>query len=111
MANPVKFFKVDEMPAGPEGSAIYFVATSSGRLRMVVTGTDGSVQRVDAGYEHEQVSPSATWTINHNLGAKPAAVTVFDTSGQQWVGDVTHPTANQTVITFAAGFAGVAILN
>ncbi len=110
MPAPVKFFKVQEMPPGPEGSAIYFVATSSGRMQTVVTSPDGSEQRVQGGYVHEQVDPSATWTIDHNLGARPAAVSVFDTNDDEWEGDISHPTLNRTVITFSAAFAGTATL-
>lgn len=57
----------------------------------------------------DQPTPSATWTINHGFGAKPT-VTVTDTAGDECIGEVTHPTLNQTVITFSAPFAGTARL-
>lgn len=111
MASELKVFKVDVMPAEPEPSAIYYVATSAGRFRTAITGVAGEVIRWDGGYEYEQAMPAAVWTINHNLGAKPAAVTVTDTNDDQIVFfGVAHPSNNQTVLTFSAAFAGLAIL-
>lgn len=58
---------------------------------------------------HNQSVPATVWTIDHNLGQRPS-VTVFDTNGDECLGDVDHPTANQTVINFSAAFAGTARL-
>lgn len=58
-------------------------------------------------YTHTQNTPSAVWTINHNLGGNPTAV-VLDSAGTQCEGTFSYPTVNQMVITFTAAFSGVA---
>ena len=58
---------------------------------------------------HLQWSPAAVWTINHNLGVRPA-VTILDVGGNEVQADVTHMSANQLLIRFALALAGVARL-
>jgi hypothetical protein len=58
-------------------------------------------------YVHTQASPSAVWTINHNLGGQPTAV-VLDSAGTQCEGTFSYPSSNQMVITFTAAFSGTA---
>lgn len=58
-------------------------------------------------YVHTQAVPSATWTINHNLGGNPTAV-VLDSAGTQCEGTFSYPSNNQMVITFTAAFSGTA---
>jgi hypothetical protein len=58
-------------------------------------------------YTHTQSTPSATWTINHNLNGYPTAV-VFDSANTQCEGTFSYPTLNQMVITFTAAFSGLA---
>jgi hypothetical protein len=62
---------------------------------------------VEIFYVHTQGSPSAVWTINHNLGGQPTAV-VLDSAGTQCEGTFSYPTINQMVITFTAAFSGTA---
>lgn len=70
------------------------------------TGPGGS----DAHYVHQQNTPAATWTINHNLGKRPA-IQVFDSAGQECEGLLTHVTLAQAVVEFSAPFSGVATCN
>lgn len=65
-------------------------------------GTSGA-----GGYTHTQSAASATWTINHNLGRKPA-VTLLTTGGVEFEGQVTHTSDNQAVVSLAAAIAGTA---
>jgi hypothetical protein len=58
-------------------------------------------------YVHTQGTPSAVWTINHNLNGNPTAV-VLDSAGTQCEGTFSYPTLNQMVITFTAAFSGTA---
>lgn len=61
----------------------------------------------DVFYTHVQATPSAIWTINHNLGGEPTAV-VLDSAGTQCEGTFSYPSKNQMVITFTGAFAGTA---
>lgn len=77
----------------------------------IAVGTDKIFvsQIFDFQYVHTQSNPSATWTINHNLGRYVVAE-VIDTSGTVVIGAVTSPTINQTIIYFNSAMAGKAIL-
>ena len=61
-------------------------------------------------YTHNQLVPSATWLITHNMTRFPS-VTVFDNTGSQVIGEVNHTSEIQLQLTFSAAFAGVAYLN
>ena len=62
-----------------------------------------------AAYTHVQTVASALWTINHNLGTRPA-VSILDTGGHEVEADVAHNNVNQLVIRFAIPMAGLARL-
>lgn len=64
----------------------------------------------DKHYHHAQATPSATWSITHNLGKRPA-VTVVDSGGNEWITNVEHVSDNALVIRFTAPFSGNAYLN
>lgn len=60
-------------------------------------------------YLHHQQQAAEVWVINHPLETYPAVV-VIDSAGTEQVGDVTYPSTSQVIVTFAAGFAGIANL-
>jgi hypothetical protein len=60
-----------------------------------------------ASYTHTQGLASSVWTINHALGYKPIPA-VYNLAGDVVEADVSNPTLNQTVITFAAPQLGSA---
>lgn len=60
-------------------------------------------------FTHSQVSAATLWTINHNLGFRPA-VAILDSGGNEIEADVVHTGPNQLVIHFAIPVAGVARL-
>ena len=72
-------------------------------------GPQGPAGAAAQGYIHTQSSTSATWTINHNLGYYPI-VEIFDSGRQEIDADVSHPSANQTIIMFTASITGFARL-
>lgn len=57
-----------------------------------------------------QTTPSATWTIVHNLGRFPS-VTVVDSAGSEIHGAVLYVDSNNVTISFSAATAGSAYLN
>ena len=64
----------------------------------------------DLTYTHTQSTPSAAWTINHNLG-EFLNISVVDSSGNQVEGAVTFQDANTIQIAFAGAFSGKAYLS
>lgn len=102
-------------------------------LNVTVTQSDNSVVVVDSGiqgakgdkgdtgatgpagvsggqYTHTQYTPSATWTIVHNLTFNPN-VTVVDSAGTVVEGSFAYPDTSTVIITFSASFAGYAYLS
>jgi hypothetical protein len=65
---------------------------------------------VDKYYDHDQMSASASWTVNHNLSKYPSVTTV-DSSGGVVEGYITHVSVNQLTISFTSAFAGHAYCN
>ena len=61
-------------------------------------------------YIYEQVEPSNTWTIEHNLNTHPS-ITVVDSSGDVVDGDWNYRDNNTVILNFTAPFSGVAYLN
>lgn len=61
-------------------------------------------------YRHEQTTPSATWTITHNLNFFPN-VTVVDSAGAVCEGEINHVNINQVVLGFSGAFSGNAYLS
>jgi hypothetical protein len=60
-------------------------------------------------YNHVQSIASATWTINHNLGRKPACeVTILNGGIQEVVLplSVTYVSDNTTIVTFTSSQTG-----
>ena len=75
----------------------------------VIATTAGPQGPAGAGYLHQQTTSSTTWTINHNLGFRPA-VELFDSGSQEIEGDVAHPSINQAIITVNPATTGSARL-
>lgn len=64
----------------------------------------------DKHYQHNQTTPSATWTVTHNLGKLPS-ITVMDSAGNVVEGDYENVSVNQTILTFSGAFSGIAVFN
>lgn len=94
-----------------DGAALTVTAPAQpGRVTISARGPQGAPGPASAFFEHVQAVASDAWTINHNLGFRPA-VTVFSPGGVEVEADVIHVSVNQTVIAFAAPQAGSARFN
>ncbi|MGL5936368.1 MAG: hypothetical protein ACRCZI_12205 [Cetobacterium sp.] len=62
-----------------------------------------------AGFDFTQASPATTWTINHNLGFRPA-VELASVGGLLIFGQIQHTSVNQVLVTFNTAQAGTARL-
>jgi hypothetical protein len=61
-------------------------------------------------YDHTQGVASNSWVINHNLGFKPN-VTVVDSAGTIYEGEITYTNTNSLTVSFSAAFSGKAYLS
>ena len=59
---------------------------------------------------HDQATPTAMWTITHNLNGFPN-VTAVDSAGTVVEGDVTWTSPNQLTVAFSSAFSGKAYLS
>lgn len=62
------------------------------------------------GYVFVQSTPSATWTINHDLNKYPS-VSIVDSANDEVIGEVNYTSTTQVVVSFSAAFSGKAFLN
>ena len=76
--------------------------------RVVVAGT--SLAGEDKNHVHTQGSPSATWTVAHNLGKWPA-VDVVDTGNSVVIPSATYIDINTVQLTFGSPTSGKAFVN
>lgn len=64
----------------------------------------------DKSYRHDQMTPSDSWLVTHNLNKFPS-VAVQDSAGTNVTGAVEYISANQLRIGFAGAMSGTAYLN
>jgi hypothetical protein len=76
-------------------------------LRPFFVGPAGPPGNGEVQYTHTQAVASATWTVNHNLGYRPA-VSVLSVGGALMLAEVIHISANQAQVFFDSPTAGQA---
>lgn len=64
----------------------------------------------DKNYVHVENTPSAVWSVSHNLGKKPAVV-VVDSADEVVYGEITYLDDNNITLTFVGAFSGKAYFN
>lgn len=57
------------------------------------------------GFAHQQLTPAATWTVEHTLGRRPYSVTVT-VDDEIVLPDICTPDDNTVVVTFAVPVRG-----
>ena len=85
---------------------VLIVGTEDEHLVTVSTLSDA----VDKHYTYNQETPSAEWTVTHNLRKHPS-ITVVDSAGSEVVGEYNYVSDNEVILTFAGAFAGKAYFN
>lgn len=73
-------------------------------------GNSPLVATFNYAYIHDQSTPSASWTVLHNLGKFPS-VTIVDTANSEIIGEVNFVNNNTLTISFSASFSGKAYIN
>jgi hypothetical protein len=91
------------------GSLVDFAAGTK-EVFLTMSATALSSIGGDKTYTHDQVTPSALWSITHNLNKVPS-ITIVDSSGREVEGEVEHVNLNSVILSFGASFAGKAYLN
>jgi hypothetical protein len=100
MPDPIQVATIVEQgPAGP----LQRVKT----INSVSLAGDGNME---LSYVHEQIAPSASWTVTHGLSKWPS-VTVVDSAGSWVIGEVAYLNENTVSLVFASAFSGKAFFN
>jgi len=71
---------------------------------------DGVPLEPDKYYQHIQSIPAVLWNVFHELGKYPS-VTVIDSYGIEYEGEVSHTDENNLTLTFSAMISGFANCN
>lgn len=79
-------------------------------IEVLGAGLRGPPGPPGASFNFTQATPSALWTINHELGFRPV-VALFTVGGIAFVGQIQHTSANQTLVHLNSPMAGSARLN
>ena len=104
---------IDMTPTQPTTGDVVITASLS------ATGTpdnttflrgDNTWVKADKDFVFTQAVPSATWTIQHNMGKLPA-VSAVNNNNMIVYGNVVYVDNNNLTITFSGGFSGKAYLN
>lgn len=89
----------------PPGAYAVNVAGSIVHLLVALTETDDAWPGT---FVHTQAVAAAVWTVDHRFGIEPAVNLLV--TGDVVEADITHPTTEQTVITFSSPQSGAAHL-
>jgi hypothetical protein len=103
---------VKELDGTPSVSNVLELRVTNGALTdlgggVVALATGGGGSGSDAYYRHVQSVAADTWIIVHNLEKRPA-ITVVDSGGDVWYGNVHYDSDNQVTISFGVAFGGEA---
>lgn len=98
--------------AGPPGTTDYNALSNKPTLgTAAATASTDYATAAQADKNYEAVLAGETdITITHNLNKYPA-ITIFDSAGDEVVGNYKHLSINQAQLLFSAGFGGKAIFN
>jgi hypothetical protein len=61
-------------------------------------------------FVHTQGIPAAVWVVPHDLGYVPAAIIVYDSTGEEVEGEILAVTPTSLVIQFSGAFSGTAVV-
>lgn len=85
----------------------YTVNVAGDIIHALVAGTETDPSWPGT-FVHTQAVPAAVWTVDHHFGIEPAVNLLVSIDVVE--ADITHPTTEQTVITFSSPQAGTAHL-
>lgn len=83
------------------------IKTSEGWQDLALTGPPGPTGTT---YTHDQLTPSATWVITHNMNKYPS-VMIVDSGGTVIDPDIHYDSTIQMTVTFGSPTSGKAYLN
>ena len=75
------------------------------------TSTTSDTAAATPSFYFDQSTPTATWTIVHNLNKTPVHVTAIDTAYAPLEGAESYDNPNQVTLTFSAAVSGSAYVS
>lgn len=90
-------------------SGSQFSGSFSGSFYGVITNSVTSSYASTVGFNFEQVTPSDTWTVNHNLNNRHPLVQIYDSNHVMFIPlSISSSDNNTVVITFSSAYTGYA---
>jgi hypothetical protein len=77
-------------------------------IEVAISALQGAIAPSNVKYLHTQSSDSDTWTVNHNLGARPLLL-VYSVGWVEVDASVTHVSDNQSIVQFNTAQSGFAV--
>lgn len=111
-----KVIVIEKGGSGKDGLSAYQVAVSNGFVGTEQDwldslkgdiGNTGQNGQNGGNFTHDQMIPSDTWNVVHNLGYKPN-VLIEDSAGTIVHGEIDYVDNNNLTLRFSAAFAGKA---
>ena len=112
VSSPQDFLLIDAPAPTPEvlssdGVADFIVIQAGGP-----PGPQGPAGPVAGRYTHDQITPAAEWTVQHNLGTYPTVVLFLDTAPDEQVyTDLSYASDDLLYISFPSPESGRAYLS
>jgi len=102
---------------GPPPIALFWRGPQRGEYRAIPRDATGAIAAIIGprgasgpagnGAAHDQTfSAAASWTVNHNLGRRPAAVRVLSDGGIEVIAEIIEISTNQLIVQFAVPQSG-----
>lgn len=111
LESTIKLVSLSSDPSNGTDGEIYFNTTQN-TTRVYEAGSWKNL--TDSGtpsdYVFDQVSPSATWNITHNMSMYPN-VTIIDSGGSMVEAEVTYINLNSLMVEFNGATSGKAYLS
>ncbi len=105
--------RVRELPAVSAPGVLYFMRPGGAAAASQYIGNNQGGFTPVAGTIPRFVGTfpvSATWVVNHNLGARPAAIRLLTTGGVEFDTLVVHTSDNQFIVSVNPPIAGQVIV-
>lgn len=92
-----------------EGTAAAWQASISSSFAVSASYAQTASYASTVGFNFEQVTPSSTWTINHNLNNQHPLVQIYDSNHLTFIPlSISGSSVNTTVVTFSTSVTGYA---
>ncbi len=82
------------------------------QLISTILDPTGAIVNQVRSYVHNQLTPAASWVVQHDLNSYPGGITVLDSAGSRWEYEIEYLTPNSLRLSFGTiSFSGKAYIS